>query len=555
MSVMAGDSEAELMKACSPLYGTIAIEALSSVIMAALFMYLWVKISTKADIKAPFRAIWRLVKYTFKNAVGDFIKHMMTWPSMSTATLSERFLFCRKCNQAVLLFQAFIALISVTRWLHIGNVNGFRYLGYAFTCPPMQAMLVLLIAPVVPCYRWTISFTYLITFCMLISGWVASTRTEHLFNCDLSSLLEFDDECFDFTKKFWAVTPAICTLSFLSFVQIPYLAILYCCNGGGRNPELPRGYVKALAIVSFTWLGFPAWWFLSFEGMGVIGDTKLNAVGFAVLNVISKGALAYQVLDMVKLHKEDMLAAGDRDLLKQLGAMRGRSGSNSSLDSSVGSCDDNPSEVRAALSITAWLVRFLQNFDDGKGPGTLMPPPESSESSLSRMQSPAGDSTAMSTVQENHPADSESQSWDELEHMYRRFLRDAGVTAYSFQHMSAVEKVNVREKFDKVSSAVLVGGQRGAPKWASSSMGLKEASDQQLLDEMRDRLQKKISASPPALEEAAGDKDARSKGLDRDDMPQGLGFQAHCSTAPPEDEVSNSENDYTGFTPRRAYHV
>ena len=34
---------------------------------------------------------------------------------------------------------------------HIAARNGLRYLGYAFTCALMQAELVVLIAPYVPC--------------------------------------------------------------------------------------------------------------------------------------------------------------------------------------------------------------------------------------------------------------------------------------------------------------------------------------------------------------------------------------------------------------------
>ena len=57
--------------------------------------------------------------------------------------------------------------------LHINNVNGFRYLGYSLTCPPMQAEILVLIAPVVPFYRFFVLFSSAVTFLMLITGGIA----------------------------------------------------------------------------------------------------------------------------------------------------------------------------------------------------------------------------------------------------------------------------------------------------------------------------------------------------------------------------------------------
>ncbi|CAJ1332296.1 unnamed protein product [Effrenium voratum] len=65
--------------------------------------------------------------------------------------MSDRIKLCRLLNLAMCIAQAAAAFFTVLRWLHISNVNGLRYLGYAFTCALMQAELVVLIAPYVPC--------------------------------------------------------------------------------------------------------------------------------------------------------------------------------------------------------------------------------------------------------------------------------------------------------------------------------------------------------------------------------------------------------------------
>merc|ERR1719191_665352 len=100
-------SEAELMRECAPLYGSIAIEALAAVVMGCTFLYLWLKISTKNSLKTPTKAVFRLMQYSFKTSWKELTDEMRKWPTMPTTTLMERFTFCRKCNQAILLFQAF----------------------------------------------------------------------------------------------------------------------------------------------------------------------------------------------------------------------------------------------------------------------------------------------------------------------------------------------------------------------------------------------------------------------------------------------------------------
>lgn len=492
------------MKECSPLYPSIAIEALTGLVMGLLFLYLWIKISTRNDLKSPAGAVYRLATHTLFTSMRDLKKNMGRWTLMPKGTMGERFAFCRKCNQAILLFQAFVAFISITRWLHIGNINGFRYLGYAITCPPMQAQLILLIAPIVPCYRICLTFTFLVTFCQLIIGWIASARPEPLLNCGWEGLIAWDETCFEYTQKFWTIVPAIINQVFLSFVQIPCLGLLYLFKGGGNNPLLPPGYLKLLFIVAFTWLGFPAWWFCSFEGMGLLTDTKLNAVGFAVLNVISKGALAFQVLNMVTMHRQRQAARGDKAARSELGMSRMRSGSTDSVLS--GRDVAPPSENRASLS--AWAVRFLRNFDDGAQavpPSvTSMPPvpgtPRKEATCPDDTEFEPGPFTRQSSADSQGSGTAlivdsglETLMWEGLEPMYRRFLKDCGVTQSEFAVSGMTEKVELRTKFEQVTSTVFVDAEgmkiRSMPQWAEpGSITLADATDAQILKEMQRRL-------------------------------------------------------------------
>ena len=85
--------------------------------------------------------------------VSEWWETVRCWSKMNKKPLVERMGMCRQLNLAMCLAQTLVAFISIFRWLHINNVNGVRYLGYAFTCALMQAELVVLIAPYVPCYK------------------------------------------------------------------------------------------------------------------------------------------------------------------------------------------------------------------------------------------------------------------------------------------------------------------------------------------------------------------------------------------------------------------
>jgi len=169
----------------------------------------------------------------------------------------------------------------------------------------MQAELVLLIAPHIPCYRLLAVFSCLITFGMLLTGYIASQFEGPMWKNDFET---FYDEALDgnlnsLTTKGWWLMPSTVILCFLSFVQIPILGLVYYCSGGSKNEDLPKGYPKLLMITSLSWLGFPVWWYLSYEGASIITESRWNAVGFVVLNMTSKGGFTLQMLSMVKAWK------------------------------------------------------------------------------------------------------------------------------------------------------------------------------------------------------------------------------------------------------------
>jgi hypothetical protein len=233
-----------------------------------------------------------------------------------------------------------MALLATTRWLHIGNVNGFRYLGYAFTCPVMQAELIMMIAPVVPCYRLNVVLVASVTFAIMVSGYCASLMPGLVWDGDL---LEFasswDLEDLAPNTKLWVLMPSIIGISLLTFVQLPYMAILYTMKGG-VSAGLPYNYRKLLLLVAVTWLGFPVWWFLNWQGMSIIKDAKLNGAGFCLLNIVSKGGFTLMLTSSSRWHKRSSISAE-------------ASRSTTSVDTGFTS----------ANSASPWFVKLLRRFD------------------------------------------------------------------------------------------------------------------------------------------------------------------------------------------------
>jgi len=358
---------AELMRICAPLYPSIALESAANFGLFLFFSYLSILISTKHQVKTPARAICRMLWSSLKEWAEDTWRVLRRWPHMHEMELGQRFRYCRRLNATICRLSAGIALITITRWFHINNVNGFRYLGYALTCPLMQAELILIIAPIVPCYRMVTQMTAIITFLMLLSGYIASQFDGKLWEGDLV----LDRNLSFLTTKGWVTLPSMVILLFLSFVQIPVLGLLYCWNGGGRDGRFPAGYLTLLAITSVTWLLFPIWWFLSFEGEGYIQDTKLNGAGFALLNMTSKGAFTMQMLSMVKRWKRDF---GPSSFGRQ-----------TSVDSAVADLQNLSPRSNKTEKSADWIINGLKTFDQGSensldrvpglGPEAQAPPP------------------------------------------------------------------------------------------------------------------------------------------------------------------------------------
>ena len=156
MSVVEGLNDYQLFRACGPLYPAFAIESLTSIILGFFFTYLALRIVVRTDVKKPINASWRMFQDYISPAVDEWWTLMKTWPEMPNKPCADRITYCRNLNIAMCVAQAAAAFFSVFRWLHIDNVNGLRYLGYAFTCSLMQAELVVLIAPYVPCYKFNV---------------------------------------------------------------------------------------------------------------------------------------------------------------------------------------------------------------------------------------------------------------------------------------------------------------------------------------------------------------------------------------------------------------
>jgi len=342
------------MRDCAPLYISVALESFSTFVMGLVFLYLLLLITNKGRLLKPGQAFMRFVKAELNAFFTELKEAVGKWRDMPTMPLEDRFATCRKTNQAVCSFQLVLAALTISRWLHIGNVNGFRYLGYAVTCPPMQAQLILLIAPIVPGYRVQIVCTYVLTTVMELSAWAGSLAEGALFENMEEAFATGDLSLLVPQKKFYAILPGVLILIFLLFVQIPYLQILFCCRRH-KMEELgcPPGYIKLLVICQVTWLAFPCWWLLGFEGLAIIQDTKMNAVGFAALNVVSKASFTVHMIGISGKYRH-MLRAKQRALERR--------GSKENLESDSSSSSEQ--EVPPARAEESWLVRVLRPYDE-----------------------------------------------------------------------------------------------------------------------------------------------------------------------------------------------
>merc|ERR1711972_496092 len=107
-------------------------------------------------------------------------------------------------------------------------------------------------------------------------------------------------------------------------------------------------------------------------------------------------------------------------------------------------------------------------------------------------------STEASTMAPDMESPKNGKLWEGLEPMYRRFLRDAGVSKTTFEAMPPLDKVSMRDKFDKIVSHAFGSrtGMKGVPTWAvRSSVTLAEATHHQLVQELQRRLEGTADAS------------------------------------------------------------
>jgi hypothetical protein len=333
------------MRTCAPLYSAFAIESFANVVLFIGFMYLVLVIQSRGELETPGLAMLRFCRQAALQATKEVPMFMRLW-EMQAEPLEKRFALCRKLNTMICLFTACVTLLATTRWLHIGNVNGFRYLGYAVTCPVMQAELVLMIAPVVPCYKLQVAFVGAITFATMAFGYAASLIPGGLWDADdpLQFVSSWDLHDLQPTTKLWVLLPSMAGITILTFIQLPYLAILYTCKGGVKA-DLPYNYRKLLLLVAVTWMAFPVWWLLNWQGMSVITDAKLYGAGFCLLNITSKGGFTYVVISSVRWHR--------------------RIAKTSSCDSQASKSGDRAAE-RSSLTSDgdcSWFVKLLIPFD------------------------------------------------------------------------------------------------------------------------------------------------------------------------------------------------
>jgi len=429
-------NEAELMRDCAPLYTSIALESFSTFIMGLTFLYLLLLITNKGRLQKPGQAFRKFVIAELSGFLKELYDAVSHWADMPKLPLSTRFATCRKMNQGICSFQLVLAALTISRWLHIGNVNGFRYLGYAVTCPPMQVELLMLIAPIVPFYRVNVVITYVITTVMEISAWGGSLTEGELFGNMDEAFATGDLSVLTPQKKFYAILPGVSILGFLLFIQIPYLQVLFCCKRE-KLQELgcPPGYLRLLVICQVTWVAFPAWWLLGFEGLAIIGDTKANAVGFALLNVVSKATFSVHMIGISGKYRK-LEHAKQRALQHSQDSECGSSDGSSSEsgEDSQTSAQQRHEKHNNAGGMESWFVRILRPYD-------------------AQLAMP--------------------EKWHKLDSDFKAFLMGSGLTPHMYDAMSFADKQVYHSRFQQMNEGVYVGNP--PPLTPSSNAGRSNA--------------------------------------------------------------------------------
>uniref|UniRef100_A0A7S4RVK8 Uncharacterized protein n=1 Tax=Alexandrium monilatum TaxID=311494 RepID=A0A7S4RVK8_9DINO len=317
-------SEADAQRFCGDLYIAHGLESACGCILFFFFAVVAVKLHARSHLKNPAKAFLRFVWAITYELAEEFFSTLATVGMMHKMDLEVRLRFCGNIDKMTNMLSAWLSLIGITRWLSIGNINGMRYIGYGMTCPMTQMELVVMIAPVVPCFRLVALFSFLTTFMTLMAGYAASLMWMPLWEGDLLEFVKsqvLDD--LQPTRKLKVVAPAFAGISVLSFIIIPSLLFLYSIHGGAKNPDLPHGYKCLLLLVWGTWLCFPVWWMLSWEGMSVITDTKFNEIGFTILNMVAKGSFTLQGFRMGTFEERRQRTLKDKARGKKKGKRKG----------------------------------------------------------------------------------------------------------------------------------------------------------------------------------------------------------------------------------------
>jgi len=299
-------SEVELQRACAPLYPAVAVDAISNIILFLFFAHVALLTHVRGKLRSPLAALRRLMGMFIKDYFRELWETCKTVPWMHQQRLAARLRCCANIDKAISVVSMCIPLIAITRILNIGNVNGARWIGYSLTCKFMQLELIILIAPIVPCYHLNALSTFCLTFFCLGKAWIASTIPGELYRgsfSDFASSLDYRD--LDITPKGYVILPAMIGMFCIGFMQVPSLWMLYSCRGlGERRDDMPVGYRTLLLTVVFTWALFPLWWLFSWEGNSIFKDTKFNELGFMSLNMLAKGTFIYQSSRMTQRYEE-----------------------------------------------------------------------------------------------------------------------------------------------------------------------------------------------------------------------------------------------------------
>jgi len=299
-------SEVELQRACAPLYAPIAVDALSNVVLFIFFFNVALLTHVRGKLRSPMRALARLLLVFIKDYFNELWETVKSIPTMNRMPLAARLRCCGNIDKAISVVSTCVPLFAITRFLNFGNVNGARWVGYGLTCPFMQMELIILIAPIVPCYVVNAFCTFCLCFCCLILAWGASVMKGDLYNGyfgDFASTLDVNQ--LDMNTKGWVISPALVGMASICLLQVPMLGLLYTCFGTGkRRDDMPDDYRLMLLTVMFTWALFPIWWLFSWEGASLFKDAKTNEMGFMFLNMVSKGTFIWQSSRMAQKFEE-----------------------------------------------------------------------------------------------------------------------------------------------------------------------------------------------------------------------------------------------------------